>query len=442
MPSSRAMWLFTNPWLEDENGKLDHSCGFSIERFRALHVQLIAQYFKPETVGSGVWIHQLATDLVALGHQVSVVTSFPNYPKRIVFDGYRGRLFMREQMDGVDVVRTYIYASPNEGMLSRTLNYGSFCASASIGGLFAPKPDVIYCVMPPMPLGAVAAFLGWVKSAPVVVNIQDIYPDIAVAVGVLRNPLMIRFFEWMERFIYRKAASIVVIADGFKENIVGKGVPEEKVHVVPNWADPDEIQPGPKDNPFRRQVGVGDRFTLSYSGSLSYNTNLDPVLDAAELLADEDFSFVIVGDGVKKVELERRAQELGLNNLQFLPFQPLERYPQVLAASDMNLVTLNQQAAMASVPSKMFKMMASGRPVLAITMEGNEVHRLIHDSDCGLTVPPDDPVKLAEALRYAASHPEEMERMGRNARTYLMEKHARRDCVGRIEAILKKVGGS
>jgi colanic acid biosynthesis glycosyl transferase WcaI len=391
-----------------------------------LHVQIIAQYFKPETVGSGVWIHQLATDLVGLGHQVSVVTSFPNYPERVVFEGYRGRM----------------YASPDEGMLSRTLNFGSFCASAAIGGLFAPKPDVIYCVMPPMPLGVSAEFLGFLKSAPVVVNVQDIYPDIAVAVGVLRNPTAIRFFKWMERSIYRHAASIVVIADGFKENIERKGVPEEKIHVVPNWADPDEILPGPKSNAFREELGVKDRFTLSYSGSLSFNTDLNSVLGAAELLADEPFSFVIVGDGVKKAELMRRAEEMRLGNVQFHPFQPLEMYPQVLAAADMNLVTLNRQAATSSVPSKMFKMMASERPVLAITMQGNEVHRLVQDAQCGLTVPPEDPVKLAEALRYAASNSKEMERMGVNARRYLVENHSRQDCVRRIEAVLEKAAAS
>jgi colanic acid biosynthesis glycosyl transferase WcaI len=407
-----------------------------------LHVQIIAQYFKPETVGSGVWIHQLATDLVGLGHQVSVVTSFPNYPERVVFEGYRGRMFMRERMDGVDIVRTYIYASPDEGMLSRTLNFGSFCASAAIGGLFAPKPDVIYCVMPPMPLGVSAEFLGFLKSAPVVVNVQDIYPDIAVAVGVLRNPTAIRFFKWMERSIYRHAASIVVIADGFKENIERKGVPEEKIHVVPNWADPDEILPGPKSNAFREELGVKDRFTLSYSGSLSFNTDLDSVLGAAELLADEPFSFVIVGDGVKKAELMRRAEKMRLDNVQFHPFQPLEMYPQVLAAADMNLVTLNRQAATSSVPSKMFKMMASESPVLAITMQGNEVHRLVQDAQCGLIVPPEDPVKLAEALRYAASNSKEMERMGVNARRYLVENHSRQDCVRRIEAVLEKAAAS
>jgi colanic acid biosynthesis glycosyl transferase WcaI len=404
-----------------------------------MHILLVTQYFKPESIGSPIWIHQLAVDLLDMGHRVTVLTGFPNYPKRIIFEGYRGKVFMREQIDGINVIRTYIYASPNEALWSRALNFGSFCASAAVGGLVAPKPDVIYCIMPPLPLGLSAEFLGVVKRAPVVINIQDIYPDIAIALGILRNRLAIRFFQWMERFIYRYAAAIVVISEGFKENLLGKGVPAKKVRVVPNWADPEFIQPGPKDNHFRRRLGLNDRFTLIYSGNLSHNSNLEPVIEAADLLRDEPFAFVIVGDGVRKAELERRVKAKQLENVWFLPFQPLEEYPQVLTAADMNLVTLNTQAAMASVPSKIFKMMASGRPIMAITVTGNEVHRLVSEADCGLCVPPDDPVSLANALRYAASHPDELERMGRNARRYLEEHFSRPKCVSQIEEILREV---
>jgi colanic acid biosynthesis glycosyl transferase WcaI len=363
---------------------------------------------------------------------------FPNYPKRIVFDGYQGKIFMQEKIDGVDVFRTYIFASPNEALWSRALNFGSFCASAALGGLAVQKPDVIYCIMPPLPLGLSAEFLGLFKRAPVVVNIQDIYPDIAIAFGFLRNRLVIRFFQAMERFIYRRAAAIIVISDGFKENLLGKGVAPSKIYVVPNWADQDFIRPDPKDNSFKRQLDVGDRFTLIYSGNLSHNSNLEPVIGAAELLRNEPFAFVIVGEGVRKAHLERTVQEKQLNNVLFLPFQPLELYPEVLRAADMNLVTLSTQAAMASVPSKVFKIMASGRPVLAITVQGNEVHRLVSEAKCGLCVPPDDPVALAEALRYAAAHQDELERMGKNGRRYLENHFSRPKCVAQIEEILVK----
>lgn len=271
-----------------------------------------------------------------------------------------------------------------------------------------------------------------------VLNIQDIYPDIAIALGFLRNRQVIRFFQAMERFIYRRATAIIVISDGFKENLLGKGVAPSKIYVVPNWADPDFIRPGPKDNSFRQQLDVGGRFTLIYSGNLSHNSNLEPVIDAAELLRDQPFAFVIVGDGVRKTQLERSVKEKQLDNVLFLPFQPLEIYPQVLTAADMNLVTLNTQAAMASVPSKVFKIMASGRPIPAITVQGNEVYRLVSEAKCGLCVPPDDPGALAEALRYAAVHRDELEQMGENGRRYLEENFSRSKCVAQIEEILGK----
>jgi len=403
-----------------------------------MRILIVTQYFKPESVGAPIWIHQLAMDLVNMEHQVTVLTGFPNYPKRIIFDGYRGKIFMREQIDRVDVFRTYIYASPNEALWSRALNFGSFCASAALGGLAVPKPDVIYCLMPPLPLGISAEFIGLVKRAPVVVNVQDIYPDIAIALGFLRNRLAIRFFQWMEGFIYHHSAGVVVISDGFKENLLRKGVPSQKIHVVSNWADSDFIRPGPKENTFRQNLGLGDRFTLIYSGNLSHNSNVEPVIEAAELLKDEPFAFVILGDGVRKPQLLRRTREKQLNNVWFLPFQPLELYPQVLTAADINLVTLNTQAAMASVPSKLFKMMASGRSVLAITVKGNEVYRLVSEAKCGLCVPPDDPLALAEALRHAAAHRNDLERMGENGRRYLEKYFSRQKCVAQIEEILVK----
>lgn len=402
-----------------------------------MHVLILTQYYAPESVGAAIWIRELTTDLARAGHEVAVLTGFPNYPDRVVFDGYRGKALLREELDGVDVIRTYIYASPSEAMWSRALNFGSFCASSALGGLAAPRPDVIYCIMPPLPLGLSAEFLGLIKRVPVVANVQDIYPDIAVALGILRSPVVIRLFGAIERFVYRQATDVVVISDGFKENLVIKGVAQDKVHVVPNWADPSFIRPGPRDNAFRRRVDVGERFALVYSGNLSHNSNIEPVIGAAEMLRGEPFAFVIVGEGVRKTHLVREVRRRNLDNVTFLPFQPLDEYPNVLKAADMNLVTLSTQASMASVPSKMYKMMASGRPILAITKRGNEVHRLVTEANCGLCVRPDDPVSVGEALRYAAAHREQMESMGSNARCYLEEHFSRRRCVGQIEKILR-----
>jgi colanic acid biosynthesis glycosyl transferase WcaI len=276
------------------------------------------------------------------------------------------------------------------------------------------------------------------KRTPIVVNVQDIYPDIAISLGMLRHPPVIWAFRRMEKAIYNRASSIVVISDGFRDNLLKKGVPRSKIEIVPNWADPDDIRPGPKDNAFRRSLGVGDRFTVIYSGNLSHNSNLEPFIEAADLLRNEPFSFVVVGEGVHKSRLQEMAMAKELDNVRFLPFQPLAEYPQVLAAADMNLVTLNTQASIASVPSKMFKIMASGRPAMAITDGGNEVHRLITQSGSGMCVPPDDAAGLADALRYAESHRGELEKMGMNARIHLEEHFSRRKCVDAIEEILAR----
>lgn len=404
-----------------------------------MHILILAQYYAPESVGVGIHIRELALDLQARGHRVTVLTAFPNYPGGVIFDGYRGKLYQRESLEGIDVVRTWIYASPSKALWSRLINFGSFCASSLPGGLLARvRPDVIYAVLPPLPLGVTAVTLGAVRGAPVIVHIQDIYPDIAVALGVLRNRRMISFFQLMEKWVYAHSRRVVVISEGFRENLLAKGVAPGKLVVVPNWADPDFIQPGERDNEFRRELQVDGHFTLIYAGSLSHNSNVEPVLHAAGLLRDEPFQFVIVGDGVRRAALEQLAAQHALSNVQFKPFQPLARYPQVLAAADMNLVTLSTQAALASVPSKIFKQMAAGRPVLAITAPGNEVARLVRDAGCGIAVPPDDPGALVAALRWAAAHPQELAEMGRCGRRYLEQHHSRAGCIERIDGILRE----
>lgn len=405
-----------------------------------MDILLITQYYKPESVGAGIYLSQLAEGFVARGHNVTVLTGFPNYPGGQIFEGYKGKLFQREIINGVHVVRTWLYATRSKNFWLRAVSFFSFTMSSSLGGAFAVKrPDVIYTILQPLTLGPPSWAIGKRFGAPVVLNIQDIHPEAAVAVGVLRNRYAIRFLEWLEKWNYRHTDHMVVISAGFLENLVDKGVPEEKISVVPNWADPDFICPGPRENEFRRNVGVDTEFLLVYSGTLSHNSNLQPVIGAADILRDEPFHFAIVGEGVHKTSLIEMANAKSLSNVKFIPFQPLEKYPDVLRAADINLVTLSNQAASVSVPSKVFKQMAAGRPVLAITVENNELGRMVKSANCGLLVPPDDPEALADALRWAAAHPDELSQLGQNARAYLEQHHSQDRCVGQIEMLLKHV---
>lgn len=406
-----------------------------------MKILLLSGYYYPENVGAGLWVRQLANDLKALGHDVSVLTSFPSYPHGRIFDAYRHRFFQRETVDGIPVVRTWTYATPSKKFWPRVAGFGSFCASSLFlsvfGGLAGRlRADVVYAILPPLPLGISAWALARAMGARLVVNIQDIYPDIAVALGMLRNRSAIRFFQRMERWIYRAADRVVVISEGFRQNLLGKGVRAEKVVVVPNWADPETIQPSTRENAFRRDHSRPGEFVVLYSGGLSHNSHLEPVLEAAQRLLDEPYRFLIVGEGIHKEHLMRRANELGLRNVTFLPFQPLERYAEALAAADATVVTLHPAATFASVPSKVYKQMAAARPIVAIADRRSEVSRLVEESGCGLAVPPHDVTALTQALRRLAARTDESTRMGRAGRDYLTAVCSRQRCVAAIEHVL------
>lgn len=401
-----------------------------------MHVHIVAQYFWPETVGAGVWIRELAADLAQKGHRVTVITGFPNYPQGRVFEGYRHRLWMREELDGVEVIRTGLFTSPRRAFWSRALSFGSFCASAPWGTWRAARPDVVYAILPPLPLGWTIQRVPGRKRVPVVVNVQDIYPDIAVSLGYLRNRAAIQFFRWMERSIYARAATVVVITDSFCRNLVKKGVPAEKIQVVPNWVDSQAIRPGPKDNAFRQQWGVNGNFLVVYSGGMGHNTSLPALLQAARLLRAEPFRFVLIGDGAHRKTLEETAAGQGISNVRFLPFQPWEAYPQVLAASDLQVVSLNESATAYSLPSKMLKIMSSGRPVLALARPESDVAKLVGEAGCGVVADPKDPQELADALRGLSGRRETLEQMGARGRTYLVEHFERARCVDAIESVL------
>jgi colanic acid biosynthesis glycosyl transferase WcaI len=402
-----------------------------------MKILIYTQYFPPESVGPAIWINELVQDLADRGHELKVLTTFPNHPEGEIFAGYRGKIFQKKVENGIEVFRSWIFPTPSKKFGSRVLSFLSFTISSCILGLARVRDvDVIYNTLQPLSLGPVAVWLGRKLGARVVLNIQDIHPYAAVQMGALKNQILIRILEKLEQWNYHQADRVVVISEGFKENLLGKGVPEAKIEVVPNWADPDFIQPGPKQNQFRDSHGLGDIFTVIYSGGLTHNSNLEPVIEAAELLREEPYRFVIVGEGVKKADLELMAEESGLTNLKFLPFQPLDLYPDVLRAADISLVTLSTQATYASVPSKIFKQMASGRPVLAISAAGNELDRMVKEGKFGLQVPPDDPQALAEAIKWAASHPAELDEMGQRGRAYLRVNFSRDHCVKLIEAVL------
>jgi colanic acid biosynthesis glycosyl transferase WcaI len=402
-----------------------------------MHIMFMAQCYAPEDVSAAVMITELATDLAKRGHSVTMVTGAPNYPYGRVFKGYRNRLYASEMLDGVRVVRTWSHISPAKTTIPRLLHYGTYSATALYGGLLAGKPDVLVSFSPPLPLGLSAWLLSRMWRIPWVLQIEDLYPDAAMAAGVLTSKRLIDFFLGMERFLYQRAQRISLISENFRRTLLQKGVPDSKLVLIPVWADPEEVLPLPRQNGFRREHGLEEKFVVMYAGNIGLTSCLEDVLESAALLQDrDDIRFVIVGEGVKREALQAEAHSRRLENLLFLPFQPREAFPEMLAAADLGLVTLNAGAMLSSLPSKVFSVMASGRPVLSVAPPESELSLIVHQAGCGRNVPPGSPGELVAAITSLMAERSGLERLGLNGRAYFEQFHTRIHCVDHYENML------
>ncbi len=409
-----------------------------------MRVLFLAQHYAPEQVSGAVLATELAEDLARRGHGVTFVTCAPSYPQGRVFAGYRNRLYQVEDLAGVRVVRTWSYISPREAnqhsFWPRILNYGTFSASVFYGALLAGRPDVVFSYSPPLPLGVTAWLLSRLWRVPWVLRVEDLYPEAAVAVGALRNRAAINLFFALERFLYQRATHVSLISEGFRGNLLDKGIPTGKLSVIPVWADPELIRPEAKENGFRRQYGLEGTFLIMYAGTLGLTSALEDVVQAAcHLKNDPGVRFMMIGEGVKKEALASMARQQGLENLTFLPFQPREALSGVMGAADVSLVTLNRASSPFSLPNKVFNIMASGRPILAIVPPDSEVAQLVQTGECGVIVPPGEPRTLARTILDLREDPGRLERLGRNGRTLLESRFSRRQCIDRYEEMLKQV---
>jgi colanic acid biosynthesis glycosyl transferase WcaI len=401
---------------------------------------MMVHNYAPENVSGPVLMTEFATDLIKLGHQVTVITAAPNYPYGRVFLGYRNSPYQVEWIDGVRVVRTWSYISPLKTFWRRIFNYGTFSITSFFGALRAGRPEILIVVTPPLPLGMPAWALSRLWRVPLLVQIEDIYPEAAVAMGVLRNRAAISFFSAVERFLYRKATHISVISEGFRRNLLGKHVPASKISVIPVWADTDLVRPLPKENAFRERNGLQGKFVVMYAGNIGLTSRSEDILASAEILqAEPNIKFVIVGEGVKKAELEALSNSKQLSNVVFLPYQPREGFAEMMAAADVNLVTLNNNSSRTSMPSKTFNIMASARPILAVTPPDSEVAALVEESKCGINVPPEQPIALTEAILDMMRQPQRLIEWGQNGRSQLEGRYSRKHCINEHERMLSSI---
>jgi colanic acid biosynthesis glycosyl transferase WcaI len=391
-------------------------------------------YFHPEPTGTGLIVGELARDLVRLGHEVTVVTTVPHYGLDEPVHRYRGRLIFEEWWEGVRVLRTRVHVGRRGSVLSRLGNYLSYAVLAIPAGLRGSRPDVVVGVLPPVTTGPVAWLVSRLRRAPLILNVQDVYPD-----TIFRSSLMARVNQAIERVLLGGAAQLTALSEGQRDALVARGAERARISVVPMWTDFDGVRPGPKHNAFRAAHSPGAKVLALYSGNLGTFGGVGILLEAAQILREDPrIRILIVGRGNAREGLVRRATELGLPNVTFLPTQPRERLAEMLAAADVGLVSLDVRLSVTSVPSKTFTIMAAARPVLAAVDMRNEIARAIREAECGLVVPPDSAPALAAALRAWADDPSSLEAMGSRGRTWVERFHRREPAVRAHEEIFRR----
>lgn len=409
-----------------------------------MKILVVSLYYEPDRCQSnGPIIRALCEDWAEAGHEVTVLTSFPHYNSDRVWPEYRGRLFQRDRVGGVNVIRSYIFVPRKRSGWQRILNYLSFNISSTLSGLFAGKQDVIFVMSPPLTIGLTAYVLGLLKRIPYCYNLQDIWPEVAVKLGMLRGRRLIAFFEAMEKFIYRHSRRIFAISDEFKSNLIAKGVASDNIEVIPNFTDTDFIKPMSKANAFSLANGLTDKFTVLYAGNVGLSQGLEVILDAAEQLKDHsEIMFTIVGEGSSRDELIAEADRRGLQNVKLLPFQPESDVPMVYAAADVALIPLRHGITENSVPCKTYSIMAAAKPYIAGVDEGSTVWKLTDQVGCGVCVEPENGRALAEAVLKLQADASARTRMGAKGRQFVERNFAREIITDRyrnsLESLVEK----
>lgn len=405
-----------------------------------MRILIISIAFDPELIGNAPLVTELAKDLGNQGHQVTIITGFPQHGLSEIPERYRRKLFLKEEFDGVRIIRCYNYASAQKSFLNKMLSYVSFPLSSTLSGLIAGEYDIIFTLSPPLWLGLSAYLIGKTKGIPFVYNVQDLFPEAAVKLGALSNEYAINFFEKLERFVYTKAKCVPVICDFFRDSIVSKGIPNHKVVVIPNWVDTDFIHPMEKNNEFREENDIGGKFVVLYSGTIGFSQPLEIVLECAKSMANNpEILFVIVGTGVKKEQLQEQAKQMSLKNIKFFDSQPRSKLPVLLASADVSLVMLKTGIATVSLPSKIYGIMASGRPIIASLDKNSDAWNIIEEAQSGFWVEPENAGKLVETIEILYRNRELCVKYGANGRKYVVENNSRKKITAAYGQLLKSL---
>jgi len=412
-----------------------------------MKILYVSQHYPPEMGALAGRAAELSHHFALLGHAASVLTAFPNHPTGVIFPEYRERfkrLFYREQVDAVDVVRTWLLPYPNRKPLERVLNYGSFCASASMRGAFLGRPDVVIGTSPPLPIAMAGYNVARIKRVPFIFEVRDLWPESLEGVGLGKQHSRIyKTVAAIVRFLYKHSDHIVVVTPAFKEYLNAKwNVPPEKMSVVANGVEAERFCPAPPSVEILREFGVPDgNFVAAYIGTMGMAHGLKTILEVAEFLRDRSqITLLLVGEGGNREDLVRVAKERGLNNIIFTGQQPREKIPAIINSSDVCLSLLkNEEVFKTVIPTKMLEYMSCGRPVVLAV--GGQAERILREANAGISVGAENPKAIADAILAMHPDPEARHRFGKNGREYIIANMSRDTTARAYLDILAKLTG-
>ncbi len=404
-----------------------------------MRILLLTDAFPPEVRSSSHLMYELAEDLAGRGHQVTVVTCEPRYNLAPTPSGQASNAEPPATPEAFTVIRVRSAAIHNVSHWRRGLGQLYLPLAFYRAARRLPRQDAILVYSPPLTLGLAAHWLAQRWRAGFVLNVQDLFPQNAIDLGALRNPLLIAFFRRLEQYVYRHADAVSVHSAGNAAWLRAARVPEAKLHIIPNWVDlePYAATPRGSANRFRRELELGEKFVVLFAGVMGYAQDMETMVEAAARLRDEPrILFLLVGDGSERLGVERRVAELGLTNVRLLPFVSREDYPALVAAADVGLVTLKKTMKTPVVPSKLATYMAAARPVVAALNSESDACALVREAGCGVLVPPGDAAAMASAIRSLVEQPQQAAELGARGRDYARAHLARAVCTGQYESLL------
>lgn len=390
-----------------------------------MRILVISINYWPDLTGIAAFNTSRCEYLAAQGHQVTICTGPPYYPEWSVPEPYRGKLIQREERNGVTILRSWMFVPSLRNTTKRILHEASFLASSFIRALGSGKPDVIFAVSPPLGLGLVVVALGKLWGVPFIFDVEDLQPDAAVDLGMIKGKTVLRALYAIEKLAYRKATLVSTLSEEMRQRILKKGIDPEKVVLFPPHADASlySLRKRTDGSAFREKFGLKGKFIVSHSGNMGVKQGLGVVIEAAAKSRErEDIQFLIVGDGAMRSQLESQAREHGFKNVLFLPLQkPDSMFQEMLAATDIGLITQQRIVADIVFPSKTVTLLSAGCPVIAAVNCESKVAQVVEGSGAGLVVEPENPEALLAAIYMLAGNPDLLKRMSRKGREFAIE---------------------